>query len=178
VRSGRRKAHTRSGRRPHASPRSLAQILAFRTALAGAGVGALVGGTAAGAWYRLMRRPLPKQRGTIKVPGIETSVEIRRDRWGVHARSRSQPSRPLVRTGLLPRSGSAVAARALPAHGSRPDLRDRRPAGAGCRSNGPHAWLPARLGARRRRAGGRSSWRAGGLLPRCECSGAAASASG
>jgi penicillin amidase len=46
-------------------------------ALAAAGLGA------AGAWYQLLRRPLPKHGGTIKVRGLDGPVEIARDRLGV-----------------------------------------------------------------------------------------------
>jgi penicillin amidase len=74
-----------------APQRSLRQVMALRAALAGAGVGALIGGTALGAWYRLMRRPLPAHRGTLRLPGLDHQIEILRDRWGVphvHARTR------------------------------------------------------------------------------------------
>jgi penicillin G amidase len=42
-----------------------------------------VGAALGGAWYQLLRRPLPKTEGTIRVDGLSSSVEIRRDRWGV-----------------------------------------------------------------------------------------------
>jgi penicillin G amidase len=41
-----------------------------------AGAGALL-------WYRLLRRPLPKTKGTISTQGVSAAVEIARDRWGV-----------------------------------------------------------------------------------------------
>ncbi|MBA3866880.1 MAG: penicillin acylase family protein [Solirubrobacterales bacterium] len=47
-----------------------------------AGVG-LAAATIAAAWHRLARRPLPKQKGTIELPGLRGEVTIRRDRWGV-----------------------------------------------------------------------------------------------
>jgi penicillin G amidase len=37
----------------------------------------------AAAWHWLARRPLPKQRGTIELKGLEGRVRVRRDRWGV-----------------------------------------------------------------------------------------------
>jgi penicillin G amidase len=51
--------------------------------LAGAaGTGIATAATAA-AWHWLARRPLPKQRGTIELEGLEGRVRVRRDRWGV-----------------------------------------------------------------------------------------------
>jgi penicillin G amidase len=51
--------------------------------LAGAtGIG-LAGAAIAALWHRLARRPLPKQKGTIELAGLEGSVRVRRDRWGV-----------------------------------------------------------------------------------------------
>jgi penicillin G amidase len=47
-----------------------------------AGTGIATAATAA-AWHWLARRPLPKQRGTIELQGLEGSVRVRRDRWGV-----------------------------------------------------------------------------------------------
>jgi penicillin amidase len=52
----------------------------FFAGLAGTGIAAA---TAAAAWHWLARRPLPKQRGTIEVEGLEGRVRVRRDRWGV-----------------------------------------------------------------------------------------------
>ncbi len=50
----------------------------------GAGLGgALFGATAAGAWWQLFRRPLPKTNGEIRVQGPEGPIEISRDRWGM-----------------------------------------------------------------------------------------------
>jgi penicillin amidase len=54
------------------------------------GMAGLAGATAAGAWYRLFRRPLPKIGGEISVEGLDDAVTIRRDRWGVpHVRART-----------------------------------------------------------------------------------------
>jgi len=47
-----------------------------------AGTGLATAATAA-AWHWLARRPLPKQRGTIELAGLEGRVRVRRDRWGV-----------------------------------------------------------------------------------------------
>ena len=43
---------------------------------AATGVGsALFGATAAGIWWQLFRRPLPKTTGELRVPGLEGEVE-------------------------------------------------------------------------------------------------------
>jgi penicillin G amidase len=56
----------------------------LRRGFKGAGLGsALFGATAAGIWWQLFRRPLPKTGGEVRVQGIEGSVEIARDRWGM-----------------------------------------------------------------------------------------------
>ncbi|HKB51497.1 MAG TPA: penicillin acylase family protein [Solirubrobacterales bacterium] len=47
-----------------------------------AGTGLAAAATAA-AWHWLARRPLPKQKGTIELVGLEGPVRVRRDRWGV-----------------------------------------------------------------------------------------------
>ncbi|HEU4392291.1 MAG TPA: penicillin acylase family protein [Solirubrobacterales bacterium] len=51
--------------------------------LAGAVGTGLATASAAAAWHWLARRPLPKQRGTIELSGLEGRVRVRRDRWGV-----------------------------------------------------------------------------------------------
>ncbi|MGE5282652.1 MAG: penicillin acylase family protein [Chloroflexota bacterium] len=51
--------------------------------LAGAAGTGLAAATTAAAWHWLARRPLPKQRGTIVLDGLEGPVRVRRDRWGV-----------------------------------------------------------------------------------------------
>jgi penicillin amidase len=57
---------------------------AMRTGLvAGAAGTGLAAAATAGAWHWLARRPLPKQKGTIELAGLEGSVRVRRDRWGV-----------------------------------------------------------------------------------------------
>jgi penicillin G amidase len=62
-----------------------------RAAIGSAAFGALAGGTAAGLWYQLFRRPLPKTRGRLRTMGLSAAVEIRRDRWGVpHIRARNR----------------------------------------------------------------------------------------
>lgn len=54
-----------------------------RIAIAGSLVGGAVAGVGAGLWWQLLRRPLPTTRGELEVAGIQGSVRIRRDRWGV-----------------------------------------------------------------------------------------------
>lgn len=51
--------------------------------VAGAAGTGLAAAATAGAWHWLARRPLPKQKGTIELAGLEGSVRVRRDRWGV-----------------------------------------------------------------------------------------------
>ncbi len=51
--------------------------------LAGAAGTGLAAATAAVLWHFLARRPLPRQKGTIELPGLEGPVRVRRDRWGV-----------------------------------------------------------------------------------------------
>ena len=51
---------------------------------------ATAGAASVGLWHRLFRRPLPKTRGTIRVKGLESQVDIARDRHGVpHISARS-----------------------------------------------------------------------------------------
>jgi penicillin amidase len=45
--------------------------------------GGLFGTTAAGLWWQLFKRPLPKTEGEVTVTGIDGPVEISRDRWGM-----------------------------------------------------------------------------------------------
>jgi penicillin G amidase len=55
-----------------------------REAVKGIGIGsALLGTTAAGLWWQLFHRPLPKTRGELTVHGIDDRIEIVRDRWGM-----------------------------------------------------------------------------------------------
>ena len=89
-------------------------------------------GTAA-AWHWLARRPLPKQRGTIELDGLEGRVRVRRDRWGVPHIEADADRRPLLRPGLLPRAGPALADGLLPPRRRGPGLRDGRRRRA-CRS--------------------------------------------
>jgi penicillin amidase len=51
--------------------------------VAGAAGTGLAAAAAASAWHWLARRPLPKQKGTIELAGLEGPVRVRRDRWGV-----------------------------------------------------------------------------------------------
>jgi len=62
----------------------LARLL--RTGAKGMAIGsALIATTAAGIWWHLFRRPLPRTAGEIEVRGLEGRVEIVRDRWGMPA---------------------------------------------------------------------------------------------
>ena len=51
--------------------------------MAGAAGTGLAAATTAAAWHWLARRPLPQQKGTIELAGLEGPVRVRRDRWGV-----------------------------------------------------------------------------------------------
>jgi penicillin amidase len=51
--------------------------------LGGAATAGLAGSGAAVLWQRLLRRPLPRVKGTIEVDALRGPVRIRRDRWGV-----------------------------------------------------------------------------------------------
>ncbi len=45
---------------------------------------------AGGLWWQVLRRPLPRTEGRIRVNGLRGPIEIRRDRWGVpHVRAGS-----------------------------------------------------------------------------------------
>ena len=56
----------------------------MRTGLVAGAVGTgLAAAATAAAWHWLARRPLPKQKGTIELAGLEGHVRVRRDRWGV-----------------------------------------------------------------------------------------------
>jgi penicillin G amidase len=64
--------------------------LVGRLALIGAAGAAVAAAAAAGLWYQLFVRPLPRTRGRLQVSGLDGPVEIRRDRWGVpHVRAHS-----------------------------------------------------------------------------------------
>ncbi|MGI8460111.1 MAG: penicillin acylase family protein [Solirubrobacterales bacterium] len=52
-------------------------------AIAGGALAGALASTAAGAWYRLLRRPLPQTSGSLTLDGLDGAIEIRRDRWGV-----------------------------------------------------------------------------------------------
>jgi penicillin G amidase len=61
-----------------------------RIAAAGGLLGAVAGGAAAGLWWQLFKRPLPRTHGELNVAGLNGNARIRRDRWGVphvHAQS-------------------------------------------------------------------------------------------
>jgi penicillin G amidase len=56
----------------------------LRTGAKGIGIGsALFGGSAAGVWWQLFRRPLPRTSGELRVRGLDGRIEIVRDRWGM-----------------------------------------------------------------------------------------------
>ncbi len=38
---------------------------------------------AAGLWWRFLRQPLPRVRGTLRLRGLQAPVEVIRDRWGI-----------------------------------------------------------------------------------------------
>jgi penicillin amidase len=65
----------------------------IRAGAKGFGIGsALLGGTTAGLWWQLFRRPLPRTSGELSVRGLEDRLEIVRDRWGVPTvRARTAP---------------------------------------------------------------------------------------
>ena len=55
---------------------------------AGGTLGAALG--AAGLWYQLLRRPLPRTTGRLNLRGLEAPVDVLRDRFGVpHVRART-----------------------------------------------------------------------------------------
>ncbi|HET8862551.1 MAG TPA: penicillin acylase family protein [Solirubrobacterales bacterium] len=57
---------------------------AARTGLFAGAVGTgLAAAATAAAWHWLARRPLPKQKGTTVLAGLEAPVRVRRDRWAV-----------------------------------------------------------------------------------------------
>ena len=114
-------------------------------------------------WYQLLRRPLPQTAGALRVDGLDGAGRDPPRPLGRAARRAQSRRRPLVRPGLLPRPGPALAARPLPplrrAAGSpsspAPRALPRRPADA-------HARLSPRRRARGGRARARScapSWR-------------------
>src|SRR4051794_17716343 len=61
-----------------------------KSLLRGALPTALLGAGAAG-WYQFLKRPLPKTSGRLFVSGLESTVDVLRDRYGVpHIRARSE----------------------------------------------------------------------------------------
>jgi penicillin amidase len=69
----------------------LGGALARRLLLLGGAATALAAGAAIGLWWQLLRRPLPRTSGRLRLEGLEGPVEIRRDRWGVpHIRAGSR----------------------------------------------------------------------------------------
>src|SRR5688572_12051682 len=63
--------------------RSRPNPLTGTAAIAAGAVAGAVASAVAGAWYQLMRRPLPRTKGALTIDGLDREVEIRRDRWGV-----------------------------------------------------------------------------------------------
>ena len=69
----------------------LGGALARRLILLGGAATALAASGAAGLWWQLLRRPLPRTSGRLRLQALEGPVEIRRDRWGVpHIRAGSR----------------------------------------------------------------------------------------
>ena len=98
----------------------------------GAAFATLATTTAAGLWWQLLRRPLPRTTGSLRLPGLEGTVEVRRDRWGVpHIRAGSRHDL-WFGAGLLPRAGPPLAARPVPAR-RRAGGSPRSPGSRGCR---------------------------------------------
>jgi penicillin amidase len=61
-----------------------------KIAVRGALPAALLGAVSA-AWYQFLKRPLPKTSGRLFVPGLESTVDVLRDRYGVpHIRARTE----------------------------------------------------------------------------------------
>ena len=56
----------------------------------------------------------PRTEGAMRLSGLDGVIEVRRDRWGRAAHHRADQARPVVRPGLLPGAGPALAARAVP----------------------------------------------------------------
>ena len=100
--------------------------LAKRFGLAGAAFAALAGTTAAGLWYQLFRRPLPRIKGRLRLDGLEQRGRDRARPLGSAPHPRRDQARPVVRRGLLPRAGPPLAARPLPPDRLRAAGRDRR----------------------------------------------------
>ena len=60
----------------------------FARIATGGTLGAALG--AAGLWYQLFRRPLPRTSGRLRLAGLDAPVEVLRDRFGVpHVRART-----------------------------------------------------------------------------------------
>jgi penicillin G amidase len=60
----------------------------FARIATGGTLGAVLG--AAGVWYQLFRRPLPRTSGRLRLAGLEAPVDVLRDRFGVpHVRART-----------------------------------------------------------------------------------------
>jgi penicillin G amidase len=56
----------------------------LKTGLKGLGLGGtLFGATTAAVWWQLFHRPLPRTEGEMRVRGIDGTVDIGRDRWGM-----------------------------------------------------------------------------------------------
>jgi penicillin amidase len=69
----------------------LGGTLARRSALLGGAFATLASASAAGLWWQLFRRPLPRTRGSLRLAALDGRVGIRRDRWGVpHIRAGSR----------------------------------------------------------------------------------------
>ena len=125
-----------------------------------AGFAALSAAAAAGLRWQLFRRPLPQTSGRVTVPGAEGHDRDQPRPLGRPAHPRPFAARPLVRAGLLPGPGPAVAAPDLQAARLRADRRVRRRAGASGRPVHAHPGTAADRAARGGRAGSRGRRRA------------------
>ncbi len=121
------------------------------------GTGLAAAATAA-AWHWLARRPLPKQKGTIALDGLEGPVRVRRDRWGVPHVEATSAADLWFAEGFCHGQDRLWQTRLLPPRGLRPRRRDGRRGGIADRPADADAGDPphsrARGGDARPRAAG------------------------
>ena len=124
----------------------------LRSGAKGMGVGtALFGATAAGLWWQLFRRPLPRTAGEFASAGSRDRVEIARDRWGMPT-VRAQTAADLwFGQGFCHGQDRLWQMRRPPPDLLRPGLRDRGAGGPAGRPPDADAWpAPSWRCARRR----------------------------